>query len=361
MEHFIMDPIYVTKTFLPPLEEYIACLREIWDTNIVTKDGPFLKKFEKQLKNFSNVKYVIPVVNGTIALQLAIKALDLKGEVLTTPFTFVATSGALVWERCTPVFIDIDPDTLNLDPDKIANKITRQTSAILPVHVYGNPCDIDRIEAVAQKYNLKTIYDAAHAFGSLYRNRSVFAYGDVTMASFQATKALHTVEGGAIFTNNNEIAEKIWTLSYFGMAGSSITRDGTNAKLNELCAAMGILNLKYFEQCTKIRQSLYNLYLHYLKNNDNIRFQTTIDEINYSYFPVIFKSNNIRETIVKKLNNKKIFPREYFSPSLETVFSAGPDIDCPIAFDISKRILCLPLSTYITADDVDRICRIINS
>jgi len=356
-----MNPVYVTKTFLPPLEEYIEYLKEIWATKIVTKDGPFLKSFGDQLKTFSTANYAIPLVNGTFALQLAIKALRLKGEILTTPFTFAATGNAIVWEGCQPVFVDIDPHNLNMDPNQIENKITRHTAAILPVHVYGNPCDIDEINAIAQKHDIKTIYDAAHAFGSRYKNRSVFAYGDITMASFQATKALHTFEGGALFTSEPEIAEKIQTLSYFGMTNDELTVDGTNAKLNELSAAMGILNLKYFDHCTNIRRSLCNLYLQNLKNNDNLCFQKISGEINYSYFPVIFKSNHLREDIVKKLNDNNIFPRKYFSPSLETIFSDSKEINCPVAYDISKRILCLPLSTELTPDDIDRICQIINS
>jgi dTDP-4-amino-4,6-dideoxygalactose transaminase len=354
-----MKKIDVTKTFLPPFEEYIEYLKSIWESSIVTKDGPYVKEFESKLREYTKVAHVITQVNGTIALQISIKALKLHGEVITTPFTFAATSGSLVWEGCRPIFVDIDPETLNIDPDKIEPKITRDTTAILPVHVYGNPCDIDRINDIAKNYNLKTIYDGAHAFGVEYKNRSIFSYGDISMASFQATKALHTFEGGAIFTNSNDIAEKVRELSYFGMKDDHLSRDGTNAKMNELSAVMGILGLKYFDDCTKKRKQLYEFYISFLKHNNNIQFQKITGDINYSYFPVILKSTDYKDNISEKLKNHNIFPKPYFYPSLEKVFSDHHRIDCKIAYDISNRILCLPLSTYMIKADVEKICGLI--
>jgi len=355
-----MEKIFVTKTFLPPIDEYISYLRDIWESGMVTNDGPVFQKFERALAEYTGVNNLVCLGNGTWALQIAIRALDLKGEVITTPFTHVASSGSLVWEGCTPVYCDIDEKTLNIDPAKIEAQITKDTSAILAVHVYSNPCDIESIERIAKKHNLRTIYDGAHAFGAVYKGKSVFGFGDISMASFNATKAFHTIEGGALFTNNEDMVTEIRKLAYFGMdeAKNIVQQYGTNAKLIEFCAAMGLVNLKYFEEAVARKKELYFRYKERLGANKKISYQSISDTINYSYMPIILESSEYKNVIISTLRDHEVYPREYFSPSLETVFKN--QITCPIASDISNRILCLPMSDYLTSEQVDRICDIIN-
>lgn len=355
-----MDKIFVTKTFLPPLGEYIEYLKEIWDSGIITNDGPMFQRLEQELARYTGHAHLVCLGNGTLALQIAIRALGLNGNVITTPFTHVASSGTLYWENCNPVYCDIDPETLNIDPDKIEALIDDKTTAILAVHVYSNPCYMERIQEIADRHNLKVIYDAAHAFGASYQGRSVFAYGDISMASFNATKGFHTVEGGALFAKNQDMVASIRRLAYFGMnqAKEIVQKDGMNAKLIEFCAAMGLLNLKYFPQGVDNRRERYNEYLELLKDNERICFQKIVGDINYSYMPVICESEQHKRALLSAMNDSGVYPREYFNPSLETIFSDS--ITCPIAFDISKRVLCLPISDYTTSEQVDYICGIIN-
>ena len=355
-----MDKIFVTKTFLPPKQEFFAELEKMWDSHIVTNDGPYYQKFEQSLRNYTNVKNVVALGNGTLALQIAIRALNLSGEVITTPFSHVATSGSLVWENCRPVYVDIDSETLNIDVSKIEEKITKDTTAILSVHVYSNPCDVEAIEKIAKKHNLKVIYDGAHAFGAKVNDKSIFSFGDITMASFNATKAFHTIEGGALFVKNQEMEDEIRRLAYFGMDKKKniVQPYGTNAKLIEFCAIMGIVNLKYFDSSLERKKKLYELYKELLMDNPNIRFQKISGKINYSYMPIILKSEEYKIELRRLMNQNGIYPREYFKPSLETVFSDS--IKCDIAFDISNRIICLPMSDYLDGGQVKRICVIIN-
>lgn len=356
-----MEPIYVTKSFLPPIEEFIEKIRKAWDSHMLTNDGPLYQEFEQCLREYTNIPNLVCLGNGTLALQIAVRALNLKGEVITTPFTHVGTSSSLVWENCSPVYVDINPETLNIDVKKIEEKITPQTTAIMAVHVYSNPCDIEAIQVIADKHNLKVIYDGAHAFGVNYKGKSIFAYGDISMASFNATKAMHTVEGGALFVKNVEMVDVIRKLAYFGLDStrSSIVQTyGTNAKLIEFCAAMGIINMKYFPQGLKVREEMYKLYTRLLESNRNIRFQKINENINYSYMPIILNSKQYKDKLIQALRNEKIYPREYFYPSLETAFS--DKITCSVAEDISNRILCLPMSDYLESDQVIRICDIIN-
>lgn len=357
-----MESIYVTKTFLPPLEEYCELLHQIWSTHWVTNDGPLYKQFEQDLSTYTKLEHVACVGNGTLSLQIAVQALGMNGgDVITTPFTHVASSSCLVWEQCKPVYVDIDPDTLNIDPDKIEAKITERTKGIVPVHTYSNPCNIERINEIAKKHCLKVIYDAAHAFGAEYKGHSIFAYGDLSIASFNATKGMHTIEGGALFARNSEMIKQIRKLAYYGMdEHKQITQQyGTNAKLIEFCAAMGIVNLRYFGEAVKRRKRLYKLYVSLLKDNEKIRFQKLTDKINYSYMPIILESESYKFSVLRELKKHKIYPREYFYPSLETVFSDV--IECEIAYDFSHRALCLPMSDYLKADQVRKICEIINS
>jgi len=355
-----MKPIYVTKSFLPPLEEFIDKIRSSWDSHLLTNDGPLYQEFEQDLRKFTNIQNLVGLGNGTLALQIAIRVLNITGEVITTPFTHVATSSTLIWENCKPVYADIDFETLNIDVTKIEEKITPETTAIMATHVYSNPCDVEAIEKIATKHNLKVIYDGAHAFGVNYKGKSIFSYGDISMTSFNATKAMHTIEGGVLFVHSIKMEDAIRRLAYFGLDKSKtiIQTYGTNAKLIEFCAAMGIINLKYFPASLLLRKEMYELYVKLLKPNSNIRFQKINEEINYSYMPVILSSKQHKEKLLEVLKNEKIFPREYFNPSLETVFS--DKIECTISFDISQRILCLPMSDYLTTDEVIRICEIIN-
>ncbi|MHC4118272.1 MAG: DegT/DnrJ/EryC1/StrS family aminotransferase [Planctomycetota bacterium] len=356
-----MDPLYVTKTFLPPFEEYCELLRRIWATHLVTNDGPLYQQFEQDLRTHTRLDNLACVGNGTLALQIALRALNVDGaDVLTTPFTHVASSDCLIWEQCNPVYVDIDPETLNIDPDKIEAKITERTAGIIPVHVYSNPCDIEKIDTIATEHDLKVIYDAAHAFGAEYKGDSVLAHGDISMASFNATKGMHAVEGGALFARNSEIIKEIRKLAYYGMdERKQITqRYGTNAKLIEFCAAMGIIVLRYFDEAVERKKHLYELYVSLLEGNDRIRFQKLTDRVNYSYMPIILESEDYKRAVLRELNEHKIYPREYFYPSLETIFKSR--IECEIAYDISHRVLCLPMSDYLEAEQVRRICRIIN-
>lgn len=357
-----MKPIYVTKTFLPPLEEFKEMLDEIWRTHIVTNDGPFYKQFEQDLRQYTGISNVVCLGNGTLALQIVVRTLKLSGEIITSPFSHVATSGAMVWENCKPIFVDIDPDSFNMNPENIESKINEKTTAILPVHVYSNPCEIEKIQGIANKYNLKVIYDAAHAFGVKYKGYSIFSYGDISMASFNATKALHSIEGGALFTKDVDLVDPIRRLSYFGMnSNKEITQQyGTNAKMIEFSAAMGILNLKYFDENIRIQKELYNSYLEGLHGNRHVKFQKINGEINYSYFPVIFSSENVKKRAIQELNKNFIYPKEYFKPSLEVVFSEKGSINCPIAYDYSNKVLCLPMSVYLSKSDICVICKILN-
>lgn len=357
-----MEPIHVTKTFLPPFEEYCALLRRIWETHVVTNDGPLYRQFEEDLRRYTGLEHLACVGNGMLALHIALRALGLSDcDVITTPFTHVGTSDSLVWERCNPVFVDIDPDTLNLDPRRIEARITDRTRAILAVHVYSNPCHIEAINDIARKHNLKVIYDASHAFGALYGGRSIFAHGDLATASFNATKGLHTVEGGAIFARDSETIRQIRRFAYFGMDERRriVQPWGTNAKLTELCAAMGIVNLRHFPESIRRREGLYDRYISLLKDNRSIRFQKLTGVINYSYMPVVVESEPCKIAVLDELQRHAIYPREYFYPSLEVVFR--DTIDCPIAYDISHRVLCLPMSDYLTAEQVAEICGIINN
>jgi len=356
-----MKPLYVTKTFLPPFEEYCELLRQIWDTHLVTNDGPFYQEFEKKLREYLKLEHLACVGNGTLALQIALRALGIVGkEVITTPFTHVSTSDSLVWEQCSPVYVDIDPETLNMDPAQIEAKITPRTAAILPVHVYGNPCDVDAIAEIAERHHLKVLYDGAHAFGVLYKGRSVLGCGDISITSFNATKGLHTVEGGALFARDAELIWQIRRLAYFGMNGRKqiVQQWGMNAKMIEFCAALGIVNLRYHPAGVKRRGALYEHYLSLLARNRKVRFQKLAGEINYSYMPVIFESRECKQYVLQELAKDGIYPREYFHPSLETVFSDR--IGCEVASGIADRILCLPMSDYLTMEEVEWVCGNVN-
>lgn len=351
-------PLYVTKSFLPPLKEYVSHLEQIWKCGVLTNNGRYVKHFEEKLRKVSGCKSALCVSNGTLALQLAINALNITGEVITTPFSFIATTSSLLWENCKPVFADIHPQTLNIDPEKILKKITRKTQAIMAVHVYGNPCNVTLINKIARDHKLKVIYDASHAIGIKYKKKHLFAYGDISTTSFHATKIINTAEGGAVFTNSNLLAEKLSLKRNFGYKDYKIYSLGINAKMSELNAALGYASIKYLAVNLKRRKTAFELYRKLFTGNTFLGYQKFITEQNYSYFPVIFSSASLRQKTVKMLQQKNIFPRKYFSPSLELVF--GNKITCPVAYDISERVLCLPLSAYITREEVTGVSKIVN-
>lgn len=353
--------IYVTQPTLAPLSEVTSLMESIWETGIMTHNGPLVQRFEKEVASFLGVKNVVSCVNGTIALQMAIRALRLKGEIITTPFTFIATSNAILWENCTPVFVDIDPETFNIDPKKIEEKITYHTVGIMPVHVFGNACDIEAIDEIAKKHQLKVIYDAAHAVGVNYKGRSIFEYGDISCTSFHATKMLNTTEGGAVFTNDAVLDEKLRRIRFFGFENhADIVEDGTNAKMTEVHAAVGLANLKYLDSALEDRKLKYSYYKENLSVLPGVSFQKINDgACNYSYFPIVFGSKSDCLKVIEALNAKHIYPRRYFYPSINTFTRLFPYISMPNSENIASRILCLPLYYSLEMDDINRIIDII--
>jgi len=352
--------IPVTKPFLPTETEFCDYVKSIWERQWLTNNGPLVNTLELKLKEYLGVNHLLYVTNGTIALQLAIKALSLKGEIITTPFSFVATTSAIVWQECTPVFVDIDPETYNIDPAKIEAAITSKTSAILATHVFGNPCDITAIQEIADKHHLKVIYDAAHCFGAIYKNRSVFEYGDISTTSFHSTKLFHTIEGGAVFTQDPEVLRKLALMRNFGFSGvDCFSEQGINAKNCEFHAAMGLCNLRYADEILKKRRYLTEQYMLRLTNLD-VQFQKieNADDYNYAYFPVLFSSEELMLESKAKLELAQIYSRRYFFPSLSTLPYVN-GVTMPVCDSVASRILCLPLYHTLTLSDLDLICRLL--
>ena len=352
--------INVTKPFFPPLEEYNDYLREIWKRGWITNNGPLVNDLELQLKEYLQLDHLLYTSNGTIALQIAIKALGLTGEIITTPFSYVATTSCIVWENCHPVFVDIDPQTLNIDARKIEEFITTKTTGILATHVFGNPCDILGIKKIAEKYGLKVIYDAAHCFGTKFQNKSVFAFGDISATSFHATKIFHTVEGGALITQSPELLKRMAHMRNFGHV-SPIEFDtvGINAKNSELHAAFGLINLKYINDLLAKRKELSEYYDDRLKTleHQKILIKEGI-QYNYSYYPIIFDTESQLLKSIEGLNSHGVYPRRYFYPSLNTISYSKKD-SMPISESISSRILCLPLYHELQKSDVELIARLL--
>lgn len=352
--------INVTKSYLPNKDKYKAYIDEIYDSSWLTNNGPMVQKLESRLKEYLGVKNIILVSNGTIALDIAYKAMDLKGEIITTPFSFVATTSSAVLANLKPVFAEINEQTLNIDPKNIEKLITSNTSAILPVHVFGNACEVEEIEQIAKKHNLKVIYDAAHAFDVKYKEQSVLNYGDISTLSFHATKLFHTIEGGAIIINDDELVQKARYLINFGIKNAEeIPHLGTNAKMNEFEAAMGLCVLDDIEHIKTSRKNIIELYKKELKNIVEFQEQNKNANENYSYFPIVFRSEEELLRVQKALNKKDIFPRRYFYPSLDTLDYIEPKQECKISRDISKRILCLPLYAELENSSVENIISII--
>lgn len=352
--------INVTRSFMPPIEEYEEYIKGIWGNRYLTNEGPLLKKLVEELKNYLNLENINLLTNGTVALELALKACGIReGEIITTPFSFVATTSSIMWENCKPVFVDIDRNTLCIDANKIEEAITPNTKAIMVVHVYGYPCDIEKIEEIAKKHNLKVIYDGAHCFGCKYKGKSLLNYGDITTCSFHATKIFHTIEGGACITKTKELNDKIQSLKTFGAIDGEYKIVGTNAKMTEFNAAMGLANLKYMDEIIEERKKICELYDKLL---DGIveRPKTSKDvEYNYIYYPIILKNEEETLEIIKKLNEQEIYPRRYFYPSLNSLQFVENKGNCPIAEDISKRVLTLPLYNGLKEEEIRKICDII--
>lgn len=354
--------IPVTKSFLPPLEEYIEYLKKIWDSNQLTNNGPLVKELEAKLKDYLGVKHLFFVSNGTIALQIAIKALDLHDEVITTPFSYVATTSSLVWEGCQPVFVDIDPNTLCLDPNLIEAAITPRTTAILATHVYGIPCDVEKIHSIAEKHQLKVIYDAAHTFGVKYLGKSLVSYGDISTLSFHATKLFHTVEGGAIITDDDELAHRISYMRNFGHKGQEdFWGLGINGKNSEFHAAMGLCNLPHIEEIITSRRQVSSWYDELLAGAGLSRpILPDNTHYNFAYYPILFPYEDVLLNVKIRLNEMDIFPRRYFYPSLNQV----PYLllqDLLISEKTSKKVLCLPLYADLSRSDVEQITSIIKA
>ena len=353
--------INVTKPYLPPLELYTKYMQGIWERRWLTNNGPLVQELEQKLKNYLGVKHLLFVTNGTIALQIAIKALAVAGDIITTPFSYVATTNTILWEGCKPVFADIKNTDFNIDPEKIEALINKDTVAILATHVYGNPCDTDAIEKIAARYNLKVIYDGAHAFDAKYKGRQILSYGDIATCSFHATKIFHTVEGGAIITNNDELAEKMTLYRQFGHIGDEHFSIGINGKNSEIHAAMGLCLLPMMDKFISRRKELADCYNRELKDL-HIQWPVALpeSEYNYSYYPIIIDTEERLKGIKKLLQESDINTRRYFYPSLNYLpqFKGEP---CPVSEAASVRALALPLYYELTEAEVQKICRLIKT
>lgn len=354
--------INVTKTFLPPIAEYTDWVQKAFDKFWLTNRGELVLLLEQKLKGYLGTDWITITNNGTIPLQIAVKLLGKGGEIITTPFSFVATTSSIVWENCTPVFVDIHPEFLTIDETKIEAAITDKTTCILATHVFGNPCDVDAIEKIAKKHNLKVIYDAAHCFGVNYNNKSVFNYGDISTCSFHATKIFHTGEGGALFSNDEELRLTLYYSHNFGqITPVEFYAEGINAKISELQAAMGLSVFPYMNEIISERKKVVEKYDQLLDFSKLQRLKIRQGtDWNYSYYPVLFSSENLLLKKVAEMNKIEIFPRRYFYPSLNTIpFANGKEM--PVSEDISKRVLSLPLYVGLEENEIKIICDTINS
>lgn len=355
-----MAAIPVTKTFLPPIEAYQAILKRAWDKQWITNRGELVVELEEKLRKHLAVKNILITNNGTVPIQIALKALGLKGEIITTPFSYVATTASIVWENCQPVFVDIHPEYLTIDESKIEAAITPKTTAILATHVFGNPCHLEAITSIAKKHGLKIIYDAAHSFGVKYKGESVFNFGDVSTCSFHATKIFHTGEGGALFCSDEVLNHKLFYSHNFGHNGPLAFHGlGINGKISELQAALGLSVLPHMNEISSARKVVVDYYNTHFKDVaiEKIRIREGT-EWNYSYYPVIFKSEEQMTTVLKKLNENEIFPRRYFYPSLNTIeYTKGQSM--PISESIASRILCLPLYVGLSTAELNKIVSLI--
>lgn len=358
----LKEKVNVTKSFIPPLDEYIYYVKQIYNNGLLTNQGPLLKKLENQICEKLNLNNFHFVTNGTIALQLALKALDIcDGEIITTPFSYVATVSAILWERCKPVFVDIEPANFTIDIAKIEEKITSKTKAILPVHIFGYACDVKGIQKIADRYNLKVIYDAAHCFGSSIGGgaMSLLNFGDVSTCSFHATKLFHTIEGGGCIVKDKSISDKLELIKRFGHNGDKHYCLGINAKQSEFHAAMGLSNLPYVEEIIKERKRVCDLYDELLGHLVQRPEKQKELNYNYAYYPVIFKDEVQLLRVLEILNKNNIFPRRYFYPSLNKLPYLDEYQPCPVSEDICSRIACLPLYSDLKSEKVVEIAKLI--
>jgi len=356
-------PLFVTKSFLPDPKEYHKQLERIWKSGILTNDGPLGRELEAGLQEFLGVRYLKFTTNGTVVLQMALKALGITGEVITTPFSYVATTNAILWENCTPIFADISRDDFNIDPDKIEPLITDRTQAIMATHVYGNACQVERIQEIADRYNLKVIYDAAHTFGAQYKGCSILSYGDLSTCSFHATKVFHTVEGGCIVSHDEAMNQKLHYYRSFGHQGDNYYGIGINAKNSEFHAAMGLVMLPKVPELIAKRKKVSSWYDARL-NFDRVTRPTLTPGMtyNYAYYPVVFESETVLKRVMAALETNEIIPRRYFYPSLNTLgfLPEASKQACPVSEDYALRVLSLPFHPELPEEEVERVSRIIN-
>lgn len=356
-----MNNINVTQTFFPPIEAYTAQLQRVWDNKWLTNRGELVQELEQKLKDYLHLDNIILMNNGTIPLQIALKILGNTGEIITTPFSYVATTSSIIWENCTPVFVDIHPEYLTIDETKIEAAITPKTTCILATHVFGNPCHVEAIEKIAAAHNLKVIYDAAHAFGVTYKDKSLFDYGDVSTCSFHATKLFHTGEGGAIFCKDKALQHQLFYSHNFGHDGPVDFHGlGINGKISELQAAMGLAVFPFMQQIISSRKKTVDFYNHHLDFTELSKLQIRPGtQWNYSYYPVIFKTEEVLLNVQKALNEQQVFPRRYFYPSLNTInYVKGPKMQ--VSESVASRVLCLPLSADSNIADLERIVNCLN-
>ncbi|MED0985277.1 DegT/DnrJ/EryC1/StrS family aminotransferase [Bacillus paramycoides] len=358
-----IQPITVTQPKLPDFDLYTSYIKEVWNKKWLTNNGPLHEEFKEELKQYLRVPNLELFTNGHLALELGIKALGLTGEVITTPFTFASTIHAITNCGLKPVFCDIEMESFNIDVEEIEKHITEKTSAIVAVHVFGNPCNLEKISEIAEKYNLKIIYDAAHAFGVEINGRSIASYGDISMFSFHATKVFHSIEGGLLVFQDERLENKLKALKNFGMPSpDSVEFVGSNAKMNEFQAAMGLCNIKTIDSDIQKRKHIYEEYVRNLKNVDFIKYLPQMDMVkhNYSYFPIVLESNTLRDQLFEQLKSYNIYTRKYFYPLCNdfACYNYNKN-ETPNAVYVSDRILALPMFTELNINDIKQICEII--
>jgi dTDP-4-amino-4,6-dideoxygalactose transaminase len=364
-----MKNIYVTQPFMPPLEEFLPYLEQIWENKWLTNGGPFHNELEERLADYLGVDHLALFANGTLALVTALQSLRITGEVITTPFSFIAAAHSLLWNGIKPVFVDIKPETFNLDPEKIEAAITPQTTAILPVHVYGRPCDVENIQQIADTYGLKVIYDAAHAFGVNYKSESLLKHGDLSILSFHATKVFNTFEGGAIVCPDAKIKKRIDDLKNFGYAGEvTVIATGINAKMNEFQAAFGLLQLKHIDKAIERRREIDAQYREQLSSVSGITCPKLSADTthNYSYFPILIEKEYplLRDELNDKLRQQGIYARRYFYPLISEfpMYRSLPSAaksNLPVARKTAEQVICLPIYPYLDDGSIARITSII--
>lgn len=373
-----MERITVTSPLLPDLDEFHALLKQIWDKKWITNNGSFHRQLERELAEYLGVQYISLFTNGTLPLITALQALHITGEVITTPYSFVATTHSIWWNGAHPVFVDVDPLTGNIDPDKIEGAITPRTTAIMPVHVYGKPCDVERIDTIAKKYNLKVIYDAAHAFGVTHKGKNVLEYGDLSTLSFHATKVYNTIEGGAMIMHDAEMKQRIDYLKNFGFAGETeVVGPGINSKMDEIRSAYGILNLRQVDSAIAMRRKVARQYVEALKGIEGLTTFPYIEEsfgneeqqttLNYSYFPIFVDEKQYgmsRDELYFKMKDNDVLGRRYFYPLISTFAtyrtlpSANPQ-NLPNAHRLADTVICLPIHHALSEAEVNRIISLI--